>query len=109
MASKIREKILSHALRRFASCGYAGSSTRDISQSANVSEHSLFRLFGSKEILFDEALSHALSRSTMRPVHFRVTAFALLEGRARAPKHRSKIRKLAKNSVLVRELVSISR
>jgi AcrR family transcriptional regulator len=109
MASKIREKILSHALRCFASRGYAGSSTMQISQSANVSEHSLFRLFGSKERLFDEALSLALSRSKMRPVHLRVIAFAVLEGRASAPKHQSAIRKLAKTFPLLRELNGISR
>ena len=109
MASKIREKILSHAVRRFASNGYAGSSTKEISESANVSEHSLFRLFGSKENLFGEALSLALSSSKIRPIHLRVVAFAILEGRAHAPKHRSGIRKLAKRFPLLVLLNGISR
>lgn len=56
MASKIRNRILEHAVRCFAARGFAGSSTKEIAVAADVTEGSLFRLFISKEKLFLEVL-----------------------------------------------------
>lgn len=108
MASKIREKIIDHAIRCFAVRGFAGCSTKEISQKADVSEHSLFRLFGSKEKLFAEALASALSSKVVRRKHLRVAAFALLERQGLTPAHLAALRKLSKDSVLVKELLAVA-
>lgn len=108
MASKIREKIIDHAVRCFAVRGFAGCSTKEISKKADVSEHSLFRLFGSKEKLFTEALASALSAKNVRRKHLRVAAFAILEGQGLTPAHLTALRKLAKDSALVRELLAVA-
>jgi AcrR family transcriptional regulator len=63
MPSKIRQKIIESAVGCFAESGYCGTSTKAIAQAANVTEGSLFRLFDSKEKLFDEALALVRDRS----------------------------------------------
>lgn len=87
MASKIRDRILDHAVRRFSACGYAGCSTKDISQRAEVTEGSLFRLFESKDNLFSEALDtvtlRVAKRQKLRNIDERLLAFAILEDAAR--------------------------
>jgi AcrR family transcriptional regulator len=65
MASKIRGKIVEHAITCFAAFGYRGCGTKLIADSANVTEGSLFRLFLTKEKLFEEALE--LARAKMLP------------------------------------------
>jgi AcrR family transcriptional regulator len=62
LASKIREKIIVAAATRFAHAGYSGCSTKEVAQAAQVTEGSLFRLFGSKERLFEEAVAYAVSK-----------------------------------------------
>ncbi len=51
-----RERILEAAYSCFSRKGYFGTTTREISQAAGVSEVTLFRLFGSKKELFREVL-----------------------------------------------------
>lgn len=52
----IRETILEATLRVFAEAGTRGATTRRIAQEAGVNEVTLFRHFGSKEVLLREAL-----------------------------------------------------
>jgi AcrR family transcriptional regulator len=63
MASKIRDRIIDQAIRCFAERGYSGCSTKEISVRADVTEGSLFRLFGSKNKLFEEALARVWSQT----------------------------------------------
>lgn len=93
MASKIKDRIVASAMRCFASKGFHGCSTKEISERANVTEGSLFRVFGSKEKLFSEALSTALSRKKMKRDQSRIVIFALLEGRLLEPEQLKAIRK----------------
>lgn len=53
---EIRSRLLEAGLEVFAERGYAGASTKEISRRAEVAEVLLFRHFGSKERLFDEAV-----------------------------------------------------
>ena len=55
----IREKLLDAAVRVYAKTGYRGATTRRIAHEAGVNEITLFRHFGSKEALMQEALRRA--------------------------------------------------
>lgn len=57
-AMNTRERILEAAFNMFSKRGYRGSPTREIARLAGVNEVTLFRLFGSKETLFEEVLRH---------------------------------------------------
>ncbi len=61
-----REKLLDVAIRIFAEAGYHGTTTRRVAQEAGVNEVTLFRQFGSKEVLIREALAAIARRN--RPV-----------------------------------------
>jgi AcrR family transcriptional regulator len=50
-----RERVLDAARRVFAQSGSAGATTRRIAEEAGVNEVTVFRHFGSKEALLDEA------------------------------------------------------
>jgi AcrR family transcriptional regulator len=69
MASKIRKQILSAAIELFAQHGIDGTTTKEISTRAAVTEMSLFRLFGSKDRLFEEVLQ-SVCRDQMTPEMF---------------------------------------
>ena len=51
-----REKLLEAAARVYAAVGFRGATTRRIAEEAGVNEVTLFRLFGSKAALIDEAV-----------------------------------------------------
>jgi len=51
-----RERLLDAALRVYESDGFRGATTRRIAEAAGVNEITIFRLFGSKAALIDEAL-----------------------------------------------------
>src|SRR6266700_5030783 len=53
-----RSEILSAAAEVFAQHGFRGSTTRRIADAAGVNEITLFRQFGSKEVLLREAMRH---------------------------------------------------
>jgi AcrR family transcriptional regulator len=53
---EIRTRMLAAARAIFAERGYAGASTKEIAQRADVAEVLLFRHFGNKAGLFDEAV-----------------------------------------------------
>lgn len=69
MSSKIQGPILNIAIELFASHGYSGVGIRDIAAAANVTPGSIFRLFESKESLFEEALKTVVYRS-LGPTEF---------------------------------------
>ncbi len=54
--TETRERLLDVTARLFAEAGYHGTTTRRIAQDADVNEVTLFRHFGSKEVLIREAL-----------------------------------------------------
>jgi AcrR family transcriptional regulator len=56
---KIREKILHAAARVYAESGYRGATTRRIAREAGVNEITLFRHFGTKDVLLHEAIESA--------------------------------------------------
>lgn len=67
-ASGTRERILDAMLSLVAERGYLGASTRELAKRAGVSEPTLFRLFGSKENIFEEALKARSPIGRLRPL-----------------------------------------
>jgi AcrR family transcriptional regulator len=65
VASKIAVKLLEAAMESFAAAGFHGSTTKEISVRAGCTEGSLFRLFGSKEKLFEAAILRAFEVGRM--------------------------------------------
>ena len=55
----VRDQLLAAAAQVYAEVGYRGATTRRIAQVAGVNEISLFRHFGSKEVLLHEAIARA--------------------------------------------------
>ena len=85
-----RERLLQATLELISEKGYHGASTREIAQRAGVSELTLFRHFGKKEILFEEMfkahiflprLKHLLPTLVDLPVEeaFRTVGIRFLE------------------------------
>ena len=79
-----RESVLESAMATFARFGYRKTSMDEIAQAAHISRPGLYFLFGSKQILFREAVTRALDRDlaaiaqelgdTARPVKERILA-----------------------------------
>jgi AcrR family transcriptional regulator len=63
--SRVQESIIKAATEIFAESGFHGATTKVICERAQCTEGSLFRLFGSKEKLFEAALVHALKVGRM--------------------------------------------
>jgi len=60
-----REKLLNAAARVYAEAGFRGSTTRRIADEAGLNEVTIFRLFGSKAALLNEAVrNEAVRHST---------------------------------------------
>ncbi len=57
-----REKILDATARLYAELGYRGATTKRIAEEAGVNEVTLFRQFGSKSALIQEAVRHNAGR-----------------------------------------------
>lgn len=55
----VRDRLIEAALAVYAETGYRGATTRRIAHEAGVNEITLFRHFGSKDALMQEALSCA--------------------------------------------------
>src|SRR5829696_10395555 len=53
----VRDQLLDAAVRVYAETGYRGATTRRIAHEAGVNEVTLFRHFGSKDTLLQEALA----------------------------------------------------
>ena len=56
MTIDVREKIITAAMTAYAESGFQGATTRRIAEIAGVNEVTIFRNFGSKAALMDEAL-----------------------------------------------------
>src|SRR5512143_280960 len=54
--SNTKELLLQATLKLISEKGYLGATTREIASEAGVTEITLFRNFGSKELLFEEVL-----------------------------------------------------
>ena len=65
---EIRDRILEAAKRVYAKHGFRGATTRRIADAAGVNEVTIFRLFGSKSALLEEAVRQSEARTT-RPTH----------------------------------------
>lgn len=63
-----RTAILNAAVQVFSQHGFRGSTTRRIADAAEVNEVTIFRYFGSKEALLQEAINESDSRSTISPL-----------------------------------------
>jgi AcrR family transcriptional regulator len=64
----IRDQLLDAAARLYAEAGYRGATTRRIATQAGVNEITLFRHFGSKDVLIREAISRAGTALTPDPL-----------------------------------------
>ena len=60
-----RERILEAAARLYGQHGYLGATTRRIAEEADVSEVTIFRLFGTKEAVLEEAIRSRAQREPM--------------------------------------------
>ena len=58
-----RHEILAAAAGVFAQHGFLGSTTRRIAEAAGVNEVTIFRYFGSKDVLLREAMQHVTQQS----------------------------------------------
>lgn len=65
-AAETRAAILEAASRRFREHGYAGASVRDIARDAGSDAALVIRHFGSKELLFLEAMRPSIDASWLR-------------------------------------------
>lgn len=60
-----RQRLIDAAVSVFGECGFRGATTRRIAEVAGVNEVTLFRLFGSKSALLEEAVRES-QNSTIR-------------------------------------------
>lgn len=74
MASKIEPRILDAAIALFADYGYFGVTTRDVARKAKVTEGSIYRLFSSKDHLFERSLE-AVVEHLLEPAQFLLMIF----------------------------------
>jgi len=74
MASKIEPRILDAAIALFADYGYFGVTTRDVAHKARVTEGSIYRLFRSKDNLFESSLDTVIDH-LLDPAQFLLMIF----------------------------------
>ena len=55
MSLDVKEKIITAAMTAYAESGFQGATTRRVAEIAGVNEVTIFRNFGSKAALMDEA------------------------------------------------------
>jgi AcrR family transcriptional regulator len=63
-----RQRLIDAAIAVFGECGFRGATTRRIADAAGVNEVTIFRLFGSKSALLEEAVRQSEAR-TAKPSH----------------------------------------
>jgi AcrR family transcriptional regulator len=61
----VKDQLLEAALQVYAESGYHGATTRRIAAAAGVNEITLFRHFGSKDVLLREALRRCQAEGTI--------------------------------------------
>ena len=62
----VRDQLLEAAVRVYAEAGYRGATTRRIAFEAGVNEITLFRHFGSKDVLIREAIARSQQATAIR-------------------------------------------
>jgi AcrR family transcriptional regulator len=67
-ATESRQRLINAAIAVFGEFGFRGATTRRIADAAGVNEVTIFRLFGSKSALLEEAVRQSEER-TGRPSH----------------------------------------
>lgn len=73
-----REEIIAAAQEAFIRSTFSGARTRDIAEAAGVNQAVLFRLFPTKEDLFEAAVLQPLIEA-MRSIHGRIEVYATAE------------------------------
>ncbi|MBM3907222.1 MAG: TetR/AcrR family transcriptional regulator [Gemmatimonadetes bacterium] len=68
MSHPTRDHILDAAAKVFAEHGFRGATTRLIAEAADVNEVTLFRLFGSKDVLLGEAIRTRVYEREVSPL-----------------------------------------
>lgn len=63
-----RQRLINAAISVFGECGFRGATTRRIADEAGVNEVTIFRLFGSKSALLEEAVRQSEMRN-LHPAH----------------------------------------
>ena len=99
------EKIIEASIKVFTDLGYLGASTRLISETANISEMTLFRKFKSKQNLFESTIKFALGHELLDG--FEVDFNVSLEEFLRRFLH-NRLLTISKNIDLVRMIVQES-
>jgi AcrR family transcriptional regulator len=61
-----RQRLIDAAIAVFGECGFRGATTRRIAETAGVNEVTLFRLFGSKGALLEEAVRESQTSTAYR-------------------------------------------
>lgn len=61
-AEERRKQILKSAIKVFAEMTYHGATTKRIAEEAGITEALIYRYFGSKRVLFTEAIVHTCDR-----------------------------------------------
>lgn len=61
-----RQKLIDAAIAVFGECGFRGATTRRIAETAGLNEVTLFRLFGSKGALLEEAVRESQNLTAAR-------------------------------------------
>lgn len=61
-----RQRLIEAAIEVFGECGFRGATTRRIAEAAGVNEVTLFRLFGSKSALLEEAVRQSQTPASNR-------------------------------------------
>lgn len=70
-----RVEIIAAAQAEFVRANFSGARTREIAEAAGVNQATLFKLFPSKEVLFEEAVMRPLVEA-MQSIHGRVEDYA---------------------------------
>jgi AcrR family transcriptional regulator len=73
-AAERRAQIIAAAQAEFVRANFAGARTRDIADAAGVNQATLFKLFPTKEILFEEAVMQPLIEA-MQSMHGRIEVY----------------------------------
>lgn len=61
-----KQRLIEAAVSVFGECGFRGATTRRIAEAAGVNEVTLFRLFGSKSALLEEAVRQSQQTTSAR-------------------------------------------
>jgi AcrR family transcriptional regulator len=77
-AAERRVEIIAAAQAEFIRANFAGARTRDIADAAGVNQATLFKLFPTKDVLFEEAVMRPLVEA-MQAMHGRVEVYETAE------------------------------